>query len=70
MTGAGLPVTVCAGDRAERPGSAGKPVGKPAGGEGKPDGKPTKSKRATCRYVRLTPQPPADSVTYRVATGG
>ncbi|WP_129291774.1 hypothetical protein [Streptomyces sp. N1] len=70
----GMAVSVCAEDRAERPGSAGKPggkpVGKPADGEGKPDGKPTKSKRATCRYVRLTPQPPADSMTYRVATGG
>ncbi|WP_103506797.1 MULTISPECIES: hypothetical protein [unclassified Streptomyces] len=38
--------------------------------QGKPDGKPAKSKRATCRYVRLTPQPPADSMTYQVATGG
>ncbi|MEU3083980.1 hypothetical protein ABZ697_27165 [Streptomyces albidoflavus] len=70
----GMAVSVCAEDRAERTGSAGKPggkpMGKPAGGEGKPDGKPTKSKRATCRYVRLTPQPPADSMTYRVATGG
>ncbi len=31
VTGAGLLVTVCVGDRAERPGSAGKPGGKPVG---------------------------------------
>ncbi|MEU6647518.1 hypothetical protein ABZ863_34035 [Saccharomonospora sp. NPDC046836] len=43
-----MAVSVCAGDRAERTGSAGepggRPVGKPAGGQGKLDGKPTKSK--------------------------
>ncbi|MEU7378337.1 PKD domain-containing protein [Streptomyces albidoflavus] len=60
----GLLVTVCAGDRAVRPGGDGKPAsGKPSGG-----GKP--AKKVKCHYIRLTPQPSADSMTYRVATGG
>ncbi|MFF8548093.1 PKD domain-containing protein [Streptomyces albidoflavus] len=61
----GLLVTVCAGDRAERPGGDGKPAsGKPSGGKGKP------AKKVKCHYVKLVPQPSKDSMTYQVATGG
>ncbi|MER7658128.1 ATP/GTP-binding protein [Streptomyces albidoflavus] len=61
----GLLVTVCAGDRAERPGGDGKPASsKPSGGKGKP------AKKVKCHYVKLVPQPSKDSMTYQVATGG
>ncbi|MFD6243067.1 MULTISPECIES: ATP/GTP-binding protein [Streptomyces] len=50
----GMVVTVCAEDRAVRPGGGGK--GKPA-------------KEVKCRYVKLSPQP-EDSMSYQVATGG
>jgi hypothetical protein len=34
------------------------------GGKGKP------AKEVKCRYVKLVPQPPKDSMSYQVATGG
>ncbi|WP_255249597.1 PKD domain-containing protein [Streptomyces albidoflavus] len=61
----GLLVTVCAGDRAERPGGDGRPAsGKPGSGKGKP------AKKVKCHYIKLVPQPLKDSMTYQVATGG
>ncbi|ESP95671.1 hypothetical protein B591_30758 (plasmid) [Streptomyces sp. GBA 94-10 4N24] len=62
----GMAVSVCAEDRAVRPGGGGKRAGgKPdGGGEGKP------AKEVKCRYVKLSPQPPKDSMSYQVATGG
>ncbi|MGC4923832.1 ATP/GTP-binding protein [Streptomyces sp. DT197] len=62
----GMVVSVCAEDRAVRPGGDGKQAGgKPnGGGKGKP------AKEVKCRYVKLSPQPPKDSMAYQVATGG
>ncbi|WP_186782503.1 hypothetical protein [Streptomyces sp. CBG9] len=55
----GMAVSVCAEDRAVRPGGGGKRAGgKPdGGGEGKP------AKEVKCRYVKLVPQPPKDSMS-------